>query len=285
LVDDHSTDGGPAFVRRWMVEDSRVAYMRLSRNQGAHTAIAAGLTQCRGDYAIVLAADLQDPPEAGPRLLEKLENGYDVVWGCRSERPGDTWITRFLAKIYYQVTRRLALPAMPEKGVDLVSMSRKVIDAYNAIPEKHSSLVPMILWMGFRQGEVEFVRTSRASGKSKWTLSRKVKLFIDTIVSFSYVPIRLMSFLGLVMAVAGILYASAVIISRLFGWGIVGTGFAALMTVLLVGQGMILLMLGILGEYLWRTFDEARGRPRYIVEEYRPSKRETKISVSKGEPL
>jgi dolichol-phosphate mannosyltransferase len=166
--------------------------------------------------------------------------------------------------------RRIALPDMPAKGADFVLIDRKVIDAYNGISEKHTSLLAMILWMGFRQTCVEYVKAARHAGKSKWTLSKKIKLLVDSIVSFSYTPIRLMSGLGFLMAAAGFFYAITVAVGRLTNWVAAGTGFAALMTVLLVGQGTILMMLGVLGEYLWRTFDEARGRPRYLIEEVYP---------------
>ena len=165
----------------------------------------------------------------------------------------------------------------PLRAADFLLIDRKVIDAYNAIPEKHTSLLAMILWMGFRQTLIEYVKQARHAGKSKWTLAKKLKLFVDSVVSFSYLPIRLMSLLGFLMATSGFVYALVVVVGRLTGWVAAETGFAALMTVLLVGQGSMLLMLGILGEYLWRTFDEARGRPRYIIEEYLTSNREPAV--------
>lgn len=164
--------------------------------------------------------------------------------------------------------RSIAFPEMPATGADFLLVDRRVIQAYNAIPEKHTSFLAMILWIGFRQTFIEYVKEARQAGKSKWTLSKKLKLLVDSVVSFSYAPIRLMSLLGLLMAGGGFLYALLVIIGRLAGWVSAGTGFAAIMIVLLVGQGAILLTLGILGEYLWRTFDESRGRPRYIIEEH-----------------
>jgi glycosyltransferase involved in cell wall biosynthesis len=268
LVDDHSSDESPAFAKAWQSEDRRVKYLRLSRNCGSHVALAAGLAFCRGDCAVLMAADLQDPPELLPELAAKWREGYDVVWAARSDREGESWKTTLTASIAYRILRAVALPTVHAKGADFLLIGRKVIDACNAISEKHTSLLAMILWMGFRQVSVEYVKQARHAGKSKWTLAKKIKLFIDSVVSFSYVPIRLMSLLGLLMAAGGFVYALAVVVGRLTGWVSAGTGFAALMTVLLVGQGGILLMLGILGEYLWRTFDEARGRPRYIVEEY-----------------
>jgi len=271
LVDDHSSDESGTIVRSWQAKDARVAYVRLSRNCGSHAAFSAGLANCTGDCAVLLAADLQDPPEVVPELLAKWRDGFGVVWAVRSLREGESWSTVLFASMYYRLMRQFALPDMPAKGADFLLMDRKVIDAYNAIPEKNTSFLAMILWMGFRQTSVEYVKKSRHSGKSKWTIAKKIKLSIDSMVSFSYVPIRLMSLLGMVMATGGFLYALVVVVGRLMGWVTAGTGFAALMTVLLVGQGGILVMLGVLGEYLWRTFDEARGRPRYIIDEYIPS--------------
>ena len=268
LVDDHSTDTSSDFAREWTLQDPRVRYLRLARNCGSHTACSAGLAHCTGDCAILLAADLQDPPETIPHLIEKWREGYDVVWAARTQREGERWHTKLFAGIYYRLMQKLALPNMPAKGADFLLMDRKVINAYNALPEKNTSFLAIILWMGFRQTTIDYVKEARHSGRSKWTFAKKLKLLIDSFVSFSYFPIRLMSALGLLMAFCGLLYALVVIVGRITGGIAAGTGFAALMTVLLVGQGMIMTMLGVLGEYLWRAFDEARGRPRYIVEEY-----------------
>jgi len=269
LVDDHSTDESPEVAKAWAAEDPRVAYLRLSRNCGSHAAFSAGLAEATGDCAVLLAADLQDPPETIPQLIEKWQEGFDVVWAARAARRGERWTTKLFSRTYYQVMRRVALPDMPPTGADFLLMDRKVIDAYNAIPEKNTSFLALVLWMGFRQTVIDYVKEARQAGRSKWTFSKKLKLFVDSIVSFSYVPIRAMSYLGLAMALCGFLYAIVVIVGRLVGWVIPG-GFAALMTVLLVGQGMIMAMLGVLGEYLWRTYDEARRRPWYIIEERFP---------------
>ena len=275
LVDDHSNDESPEIAKQWAMEEPRVTYIRLSRNCGSHAAFSVGLAHAKGDCAVLLAADLQDPPEVIPNLLAKWREGYDVVWAARAGRKGESWTTKLFAGAYYRLMRRLAFPDMPAQGADFLLLDRKVVDAYNAIPEKNTNFLAMILWMGFRQTVIEYVKEARHAGKSKWTLSKKLKILIDSVVSFSYAPIRLMSLLGFVMAVCGFLYALVVIVGRLGGWVTAGTGFAALMTVLLVGQGTIMMMLGVLGEYLWRTFDEARGRPRYIVEEYLSSDRTT----------
>jgi dolichol-phosphate mannosyltransferase len=163
--------------------------------------------------------------------------------------------------------RRFALPEMPVKGADFLLMDRKVIDAYNAIPEKNTSFLAMILWLGFRQTSIEYVKQERHSGRSKWSLSRKFKVFIDSFISFSYAPIRLMSLAGAAIGLLGFLYALVVVFNAIRGFPI--EGWSSLMVVVLMLGGFQLLMLGVLGEYLWRAFDEARGRPRYVIEEYR----------------
>jgi dolichol-phosphate mannosyltransferase len=267
LVDDASVDGSDLFARNWKDVRYRTRYIKFSRNFGSHAAITAGLQHCTGDCAVIMAADLQDPPETIPQLVEEYRKGNDVVWACRTERLGESLFTKLAAGFYYQTMRRMGLPNMPPKGADFLLVSRKVIDAVNQHPEKHTSVLAMILWMGFKQSHIEYVKQARHAGVSKWTLSKKIKLFIDSIVSFSYVPIRMTSLFGLLLATAGFVYAIVVFVSRLAGWVTTGTGFAALMTVLLVGQGTILLMLGILGEYIWRAFDESRGRPRFIIDE------------------
>jgi glycosyltransferase involved in cell wall biosynthesis/carbonic anhydrase/acetyltransferase-like protein (isoleucine patch superfamily) len=266
LVDDHSTDASREIALRWVAERPRTTYLRLSRNFGSHAAIAAGLKYATGDCAVVMAADLQDPPEVIPALLERWREGNDVVWACRSGRAGESPATRAASKIYYRLMRWFALPEMPAEGADFVLLGRSVIDAYNAIAEKHTSVFAVILWMGFRQSSVAYVKQARHAGQSRWTPAKKLRLAIDSIVSFSDLPIRALSLLGLLMATGGLLYGAIVVVGRLSGRAIAGTGFAALMTALLVGQGLILIMLGILGEYLWRTFDQVRGRPKFIIE-------------------
>jgi dolichol-phosphate mannosyltransferase len=268
LVDDHSSDGSDRIAKQWANQDARVKYIRLSRNSGSHAAFSAGLAHCTGNCAVLLAAVLQDPPETVEQLLDQWREGSDVVWAIRIAREGESWSTKALAAAYYWLMRRVALPGMPAKGADFLLVDRKIVDAYNAIAEKNTSVLGLILWMGFRQSFVPYVKRARHGGHSKWTLAKKLKLFVDSMASFSYVPIRTMSLVGLCMALAGFMYALFVVAGRLGGWIDTGTGFAALMTVLLVGQGITMMMLGVLGEYLWRSYDEARGRPRYIVEEY-----------------
>jgi polyisoprenyl-phosphate glycosyltransferase len=271
VIDDHSTDSTWQALNSLAAEDPRVCAIRFSRNFGSHQAIACALQHVSGQCAAIIAADLQDPPETLPLLLDRWKSGNDVVWAVRQAREGASLSTRFFAGLYYRLMRRFARLEMPSQGADFLLMDRKVVDAYNNIGEKNSSLLATVLWMGFRQTSVEYIKRARHSGTTKWTLAKKLKLLVDSFVSFSYAPIRAMSYSGLAMAALGFGYAALVVLGRLVGWVVAGTGFAALITVMLIGQGMILMTLGVLGEYLWRTFDEARGRPRFIVEDSIPA--------------
>ena len=271
IVDDHSSDRTYQLVREWANEDSRVRLIRLSRNCGSHAAFHAGLVHApSADVAVFLAADLQDPPELIPDMLSQWQEGSAVVWAIRAAREGEKLRVRLFSRLYYRVLRGLSGINVPPQGADFFLIDRKVIDAYLAIPEKNTSFMCMVLWMGFPQSFVPYVKQERSRGTSKWTLSKKVKLFVDSIVSFSFMPIRLMSWLGVLFAIAGFGFAAYVILARLLGYIVAGAGYAALMTTLLIGFGLVMLMLGVIGEYLWRTFDEARGRPRFIVESRYP---------------
>lgn len=265
VVDDHSTDGSPELLRSWATTDRSVKYIRLSRNFGSHAAFSAGLEACVGNIAILLAADLQDPPETIPLLLNEWRQGIDVVWAARSERLGESFTTKLLSSVYYFLMRKLALPEMPKQGADFVLLDRKVINAYNSISEKNTSFLAMILWLGFRQTTVSYVKEARAAGKSKWTLAKKIKLLVDSVVSFSFAPIRFASYLGMLVSLSAFAFSIDVFVNALFGQPI--EGYSSLMMVVLWLGGIQLLILGILGEYLWRAFDQVRGRPYFIVEE------------------
>jgi dolichol-phosphate mannosyltransferase len=267
LVDDHSMDQSPALARQWHAADAQVRYLRLARNSGSHAAFSAGLAACGGDCAVLLAADLQDPPELIPTLLDHWQQGHDVVWATRREREGESWSTRLFARLYYGLMRLVGLN-MPTQGADFLLLDRKVIDAYNAIPEKNTSFLALILWLGFRQTSIPYAKRARRHGKTKWSLTQKLKLLVDSLVSFSYAPIRLTTLAGIGIEALGLAYALAVLVHATLGIPV--QGWQSLMIVVLLLSGFQLLMLGILGEYLWRTFDQARGRPRYVLESHLP---------------
>jgi glycosyltransferase involved in cell wall biosynthesis len=265
FVDDHSRDRTPQILAGFAAEDPSVKVLRFSRNFGSHKAFAAGLEHSSGDAAVILAADLQDPPEVIPALVEKWRAGAQVVWAERSERQGESFLTRAASRVYYRLMRRFAEVEPPRGGADFLLVDRAVLDALKSAPEKHTSLLSLIQWMGFEQDHITYVKAARHSGRSKWTLAKKLKLAVDSLVSFSYAPIRLVSAAGLILAFTGFLYA-LVVMTRAFFYGSPVQGWTSLMCVLLIVSGIQLVMLGVLGEYLWRAFDEVRGRPRYIIE-------------------
>jgi len=265
FVDDHSRDRTPEILADLAAKDPLVKVLRFSKNFGSHKAFTAGLEHCSGDAAVILAADLQDPPESIPELVEKWRSGAKVVWAVRARREGESAATKVLSRLYYFLMRRFSDVPPPVQGADFLLVDRRVIDEIRAAPEKHTSLLSLIQWMGFDQAEVAYTKGARHSGRSNWTLRKKIKLAVDSFVSFSYAPVRLASACGLLFAFSGFLYA-AVIAIRAITVDVPVQGWSSLMCVLLIVSGVQLVMLGILGEYLWRTFDEARGRPRYIVE-------------------
>jgi glycosyltransferase involved in cell wall biosynthesis len=263
FVDDGSSDRSFSVLGNLSAEDHRIRIIKFSRNFGSHAACLAGLENSTGDACAFLSADLQDPPEIIETLIDEWQNGYEVVIGVR------TWeetSPRFFPKIYYDLVRRFALANMPEGGTDVFLIDRKVVDAIVAMKEKNSSIFGLILWSGFKQTLIHYKKGKREKGISKWTTGRKIKLFIDTFVSFSYFPLRLISVLGILIALLGFLYASFIIFRRIL-LSVPVAGWASLMVVLLIVSGIQLIMLGIIGEYLWRNFDESRKRPVFIIDQ------------------
>lgn len=262
FVDDGSSDGSMGILKDLSEKDRRIRVISFSRNFGSHAACLAGLEKAKGDACTFLSADLQDPPEIIETLISEWKKGNEVVIGIREWEKESA---RFFPALYYRMVRRFALRNMPEGGTDVFLIDRKVVDAVITIKEKNTSIFGLILWSGFRQALVRYKKGVRQKGISKWTLGKKIKLFIDTFVSFSYFPLRLISFLGIFMAILGFIYACFIIFQRLF-FSVPVEGWASLMVVLLVVSGVQLLMLGILGEYIWRNFDEARKRPAFIID-------------------
>jgi glycosyltransferase involved in cell wall biosynthesis len=263
FVDDGSTDESFEVLQRIRAADPRVKIIRLSRNFGSHSACLAGLEHTSGEHAVILAADLQDPPELVIDMLREAEKGRDVVWAFRETRHDPT-LTVLSSMAYNRLMRRIALPNFPPQGFDFVLVSRRVIEHLTRHTERNTSLFGQMLWLGFGQASIPYTRLRRRSGRSKWTLAKKVKLAIDSFVSFSYFPIRLMSVLGVASALLGVAYALFTVVRRLLNQVPV-EGWASLMVVVLIVGGMQMVMLGIIGEYLWRTLDEARGRPPFVV--------------------
>jgi len=271
IVDDHSSDGTIEVVREWSRKDAAVRGVRLAKNAGSHMAILCGLAECTGDVAIVLAADGQDPPEIAPRLVEKWREGAHVVWAVREKRVAESPATLLFSRMYYWIMNRWTAVRLPSTGADFFLLDRRVIEVINRLPERNTSVLALIAWLGFRQVEVPYEKQARESGSSKWTFRKKIRLAFDSLFGFSVAPLKLASTLGLVYAFGGLVYALLLIINKLTNGEIFGAvaaeGWSALMVVILISSGTMMFVLGLFGEYLWRTLEEVRGRPRFVVEE------------------
>jgi len=264
IVDDHSPDETFATVRQLADLDARVKGLRLARNAGSHAAIVCGVEHAAGDCCVVLASDLQDPPELIPALVAQWREGFEVVWATRNQGDGNDigWFSR----LYYALMRSVVgIRDMPAQGADFFLMDRKVADALTHFGERNTSIFALLLWMGYRQTSVPYEKQKRLYGRSGWSLGKKIKLVIDSVVSFSYAPIRWLTITGFIIALSGFLYALFLIGNAILGKP--PEGWSSLMIVVLVLGGVQMLMMGVLGEYLWRALDEIRRRPRYLVQE------------------
>ena len=267
FVDDGSGDDSWEIMNQIKEIDGHTKCVKLSRNFGEHAALLAGLSVCTGDCAVTKQADLQEDSEIILEMYESWKKGNKVVLAVRSERDENP-IKKFCAHMYYVMVHKFVNEKMPIGGCDCYLLDRQVIQVLELLDEKNSSLTLQVLWSGFQTDHVYFHRKDREVGKSRWTLSKKIKLAMDSMLSFSYFPIRCMSTLGVVFFVVSILMAVEVIIEKIA----IGTpilGWASLMCVVLFSFGCMMLMLGILGEYVWRALDASRNRPPYLIDEIR----------------
>lgn len=267
FVDDGSGDASWEIMNRIRETDSRVQCIKLSRNFGEHAAILAGLSQCSGDCAVTKQADLQEDSRIILEMYDSWKKGNKVVLAVRAERDENP-IKKFFANMYYAIVRKFIDKNMPQGGCDCYLLDRQVIRVLELLDEKNSSLTLQVLWVGFRTDKIYFHRKDREVGKSRWTLSKKIKLVVDSMMSFSYFPIRLMTTTGVLFAVFAAILGTGVIVER-FTIGTPIAGWASLMCVVLFSSGLILLMMGMLGEYIWRTLDASRNRPPFIIDEIR----------------
>ncbi|AOZ93309.1 glycosyltransferase family 2 protein [Paenibacillus crassostreae] len=265
FVDDGSKDNSLQLLLEAKELDPRIKVIKLSRNFGSMSAIQAGLEYVTGDCVGIISADLQDPPELFRDMISLWQTGKKVVLATRSQRD-ESLSQRMFSNSYYYLLERFALENYPKGGFDFVLIDKQVVHEILEMKEKNTNIMSLIYWTGHERELIPYVRQERKLGKSRWTLSKKIKLFVDSFVSFSYMPIRFMSFIGLITAIISFFYGIFVTICTLFGlielqgW----TTIIALITFLL---GIIMTMLGIIGEYLWRILDESRKRPSYIVDE------------------
>ena len=265
MVNDGSKDKSYDVMKELSEKDRNIKIISLSRNFGSHAAVLCGLSHCTGDCAVVKAADLQEPTELILEMVEAWKKGNNVVLAVRDGRDESKGQT-FFANTYYWLVRKTALPEMPSQGFDVYLVDRKVINVLESLDEKNSALTGQILWSGFKTEKVYYRRLAREIGKSRWTLKKKIRLVMDTLFSFTSLPITVVLNIGAFSFIAAVIWAIIVLISKLTG-NISEVGWTSLFIFNLMSFGIIMMTLGILGEYLWRTFDASRNRPVYIIED------------------
>ena len=266
LINDGSIDRTPEIMRELHTTDSRVHYVDFARNFGHQIAVTAGIDYAQGDAVIIIDADLQDPPELILEMIEKWQEGYEVVYAVRTERKGEGWFKLFTAKLFYRLIYRITDVDIPLDTGDFRLMDRKVVDALKQMKERHRFIRGMTSWVGFKQTGVYYTREERFAGETKYPFRRMFKFALDAVTSFSFFPLQMAMYLGFIIAGLSALGVLGVIIGRLFGNQAFFGQATTLVMVLFLG-GVQLISLGIIGEYLGRIYDEVKGRPMYVVNE------------------
>jgi len=267
LVDDGCTDGSSDRIRELAAKDERVRPVIFARNFGHQIAVTAGMDYSRGDAVVIIDADLQDPPEVILELAKKWEEGYEVVYAVRAEREGETKFKLWTASLFYRLIYRITDVKIPLDTGDFRLIDRKVVNVMNGMREKHRFLRGMGAWVGFKQIGVEYKRAARYSGETKYPLKKMFRLAINAITGFSYFPLQIATYFGFISAGIAILAIPIIIILRLVGATHFFEGQTTTLIAVLFLGGVQLISLGILGEYIGRIYDEAKGRPLYIVRE------------------
>ena len=266
MVDDGSKDGTLNELKKFKnAYPDKVKVVKLSGNFGSYNAIQAGMKHATGDCNVVIAADLQDPPELMVKMFVYWEKGVKLVVANRDERE-DNWTSRLFAEYYQKLIRKHALPNLPKGGFDYCLFDKQLREQVISLNETNTNSLYLLMWLKYDYVAIPYTRKERKIGQSRWTLKKKVKLFIDSFVSFSYAPLRLITTTGLLLGGSSFLYAMYVITARLSGW-IDIQGWSTLMVVFLLVSSFQMMALGIIGEYLWRNLEAGRKRPPYIVEE------------------
>lgn len=266
LVDDGCTDGSTDRIRELAAQDARVRPIIFARNFGHQIAVTAGLDYARGQAVVIIDADLQDPPEITIDLIARWREGYEVVYAVRAEREGETWFKKVTASLFYRLIYRITDVKIPLDTGDFRLLDRKVVDVMKGMRERHRFLRGMAAWVGFRQIGVEYKRGVRYSGVTKYPFKKMFRLALNAITGFSYFPLQVATYLGFISASISILAIPIVIALRLTGSQAFIGQASTLIAVLFLG-GVQLISLGVLGEYIGRLYDEAKGRPLYIVRE------------------
>ncbi|MDB9426360.1 glycosyltransferase family 2 protein [Microcystis aeruginosa CS-564/01] len=267
LINDGSRDRSLNLMRELQERDARVCYISFARNFGHQAAVTAGLNFARGQVIVVLDADLQDPPELIPKMIESWQAGYHVVYAQRTKRKKESWFKRLTAYVFYRLLRRLADVDIPADTGDFCLMDRQVVDLLNSMPERNRYIRGLRAWIGFRQTAVKFERDPRFAGEVKYTFKKSLALAINSLVSFSKIPLRLSTYLGLFSALIALLMALLVLYWRLQQPDSPVTGLATILIAVFFLGSVQLISIGILGEYIGRIYEEVKGRPAYTIAE------------------
>jgi len=282
MVDDGSGDNSWEVMNDIRLQDkTHVKCVHLSRNFGEHSAILAGLNVCTGDCAVTKQADMQEESELILEMYDSWKRGNKVVLAVRKERD-DGKIYQLFAAMYYRLMRKIVNSKMPEGGFDCYLLDRKVIEVLKMLDENNSALTLQILWAGFKTEKIYFSRKAREKGKGRWTMAKKIKLIVDSVMSFSYFPVRLMSVVGIIFFIAAII-GIIMCVAEISVSGVKSVGWASLMTVMLFSSGIMMLMLGMLGEYVWRALDASRNRPPFLIEDVVDSEADGEVISYGGE--
>lgn len=265
LIDDGSKDNTWPMINSYAQEDGYIKAVRLARNFGHQTAITCGLDQTRGEAVVILDADLQDPPELIPEMLQEWRDGYDVVYGQRRKRVGESTSKKFFAFAFYRIFEKIAGLKVPRDTGDFRLMDRRAVEALQSLRERHRFVRGMVSWIGYHQKAVQYDRPERFAGVTKYPFRKSLFLAIDAITSFTYAPLRLASYLGLATSALAFLYILVVVALKLVG--ISFPGYTSIMAAILLLGGVQLTVLGILGEYVGRIFEQGQQRPLYLIDQ------------------
>ncbi|GAB1807987.1 glycosyltransferase family 2 protein [Priestia megaterium] len=266
FVNDGSRDQTAEIIKEYSEQDPAVVLLDFARNFGHQIAITAGMDYARGEAVVVIDADLQDPPELILEMIEKWKQGFDVVYAKRTKRKGETYFKKQTAAMFYRFLRAMTDIDIPLDTGDFRLLDRKVCNQMNSIQEKNRFVRGLVSWVGFKQIAVEYERDERLAGESKYPLKKMLKLSMDGITSFSYKPLKLASYAGVTLSGIGFIYLLVVLYLKLFTDSTI-TGWSSLIVIQLFFSGIILIILGMIGEYIGRIYDETKNRPLYIVRE------------------
>jgi glycosyltransferase involved in cell wall biosynthesis len=268
FVNDGSKDGTLDLLKDLAQKDHRISYINLSRNFGKEIAMIAGIDHVDSDAMVIIDADLQDPPELIPDMINLWEDGYDDVYARRTKRLGESWFKRTTSSLFYKILQRSTHITIQRDTGDFRLLDRRAIDAIKQIRERERYTKGFFSWIGFNKKEITYIRDPRAAGETKWNYLRLFNLAIDGIVSFTTAPLRIASIFGILVSIVAFIYIIYLVVRPLFGVPTGAAGYSSLMAVILFIGGVQLLSLGIIGEYIGRIFNETKQRPLYLVEDY-----------------